>query len=67
MPTVVPFVVRNPRHQGGNLRVLQPEQYANPLVEAQSHAVGPTRNEKAVGSIPTGGSTHAQVKATLRL
>ena len=30
--------------------------HAKVLAEAQSHAVGPTRNEKVLGSIPTGGS-----------
>jgi len=37
--------------------VVRREQYANALVEAQSDDVGPSRNEMAVSSIPTGGST----------
>jgi hypothetical protein len=55
-------VVRNPRHRGGNSGVVRRELYANALVDAQSHAVGPSRNEKVVGSIPTGGSTSDQRK-----
>jgi hypothetical protein len=37
--------------------VVRRELYVNPLVEAQSHHVVPTRNGKVIGSIPTGGFT----------
>ena len=43
--------------------MLQPEQYANPLVEAQSHAVGPSRNEKVVGSTLRQAKARAEVTA----
>jgi len=47
-PTVVPVVVRNCRHRGGNSRVVRSEQDANPRVEAISPGVVPSRNEKVV-------------------
>ena len=37
--------------------MLRRELYVNPLVEAQSHDVAPTRNEKVVSPTSTGGPT----------
>jgi hypothetical protein len=44
--------------------VVRRELYSNPLVEAQSHDVVPTRNEKVVGSIPTSGCTQTTRSGT---
>ena len=53
----MPVVVRNDQCRGGNPGAERDELCVNLLVEALSHAVVPPRNEKVVGSIPTGGFT----------
>jgi hypothetical protein len=54
---VVPHVVRNPGNPWWNRRVKRPAVSAKTLVEGVCVAERLPRNEKVVGSIPTGGST----------
>jgi hypothetical protein len=69
LTTVVPFVLRDPRHRGGNSRAVRRELYVNPLVEAQSHDVVPTRNEKnssRIVGLPGRLSQHNVIRQQMR-
>jgi hypothetical protein len=53
-PAVVPIVARNDGYHWGNPGVVRTTVLAKPLVESVCDAERPPRNEKVVGSVPTG-------------